>query len=797
MRNALAGTIALSWIAFSAGLATSQEISDDTAGNTGERGLAAVTDEDLSSADPALPEASLPSQDIASFSSGLTLGEELLLSGDSLSAIAVFEQMLNGGAGVMSQRERAMTQGALGLALAAAGRTNSAGEMFDVGVATAREANALDVMARNQYNKGLLLAQIDTTDRSWIDIVASQANVGQTRGLARVDSAPDDADTGYASASDNFETFRSALTTAREAGAFDVAANAAASAVDLGADAPPALTLAVLNEGEAAAGSISEPVKRAEAEIALAAAAIDAFVRTGDPELREAAFQVTSLALSDARAIGNARLEAYALGLMGRIYAVSGRVEDGAKLARAAWIQSRDGGAQGARFELGSQYALLAAALGETDNALAAYEDAAETIERIRPALASQSRLAGEPSLRQLTEPALLSYADMLLREAQAASEAGEASAPYLARAREVMELLKVMEMERFFGNVCLGTSDNPVSLDGVPGDTAVIYPISLDDRLELIISKDGKLTQRTVPIGASELTDIVISYRENLRFGSSTSYQQPASQLYDALIRPLEDILQSGGIDTIAFAPDGPLRTVPLSALYDGENFLIETYAVSTVVGLSLVDTRPIASVERRMVFAGLSDSVQGFSPLTGVESEIASIRDIKSGPVVFNAEFDEDSLAAAIASNEATISHLASHAVFGKTPQESFILTYEGRIDLNELRDLVRGLRSSTNGLELLTLSACETARGDDDAILGLAGVAYSAGARAVLASLWPIPDEATSQLMPQFYDGLLNGNETKAQALREAQLALISDPATRHPYNWSAFIIVGNWF
>ncbi|MFL5281799.1 MAG: CHAT domain-containing protein, partial [Rhodopila sp.] len=129
------------------------------------------------------------------------------------------------------------------------------------------------------------------------------------------------------------------------------------------------------------------------------------------------------------------------------------------------------------------------------------------------------------------------------------------------------------------------------------------------------------------------------------------------------------------------------------------------------------------------------------------------------------------------------------------GRDPSQIFILAYDGRLTLEELEDSIKRTRFRELGIELLVLSACQTAAGDNDrAALGLAGLALKAGARSVLATLWFVSDEASMQLTIEFYRQLQN--RTLAHALQAAQLSLMEDPVRRHPFYWAPFLLIGNW-
>ena len=144
--------------------------------------------------------------------------------------------------------------------------------------------------------------------------------------------------------------------------------------------------------------------------------------------------------------------------------------------------------------------------------------------------------------------------------------------------------------------------------------------------------------------------------------------------------------------------------------------------------------------------------------------------------------------------------IVHLATHGQFSSQEDKTFILTWDGKIKVNQLSSLLKTVElSRKNALELLVLSACETAQGDDRSALGLAGVAVRSGARSTVATLWQVDDEASATLISQFYDQLVQASKTgisKAEALRRAQLAILKNPEYTSPYYWAAYVLLGNW-
>jgi CHAT domain-containing protein len=326
---------------------------------------------------------------------------------------------------------------------------------------------------------------------------------------------------------------------------------------------------------------------------------------------------------------------------------------------------------------------------------------------------------------------------------------------------------------------------------------TAVLYPIAFEDRIELLLSLPSGLQRITVPVGRDDLVQEVRTFRGYLEKRTTRQYMRQARQLYNWLIRPLHKQLEANDIRVLVLVPDATLRTVPLAALHDGGQFLVENYAVATTPSMRLSDPRPIDRGNVTLLLNGLSVRVEDFPALLYVDDELAAISEIYGGKQLQNESFRKARLEQELAGNEYSIVHLATHGKFAGKVRDSFVLTYDGRMSMDELEQFV-GISwfREDNPVELLTLSACETAVGDDSAALGLASVAIKAGARSALASLWSINDEASSKLVADFYRELQDPGITKAQALQRAQLGLLADLRYQHPVYWSPFLLIGNW-
>jgi CHAT domain-containing protein len=305
-----------------------------------------------------------------------------------------------------------------------------------------------------------------------------------------------------------------------------------------------------------------------------------------------------------------------------------------------------------------------------------------------------------------------------------------------------------------------------------------------------------GRLERLASKAGAAELRDQIGSLRVLLENRTTRQYLRPARRLYEILIAPLEPILREFPDSTLVFVPDGPLRTIPMAALHDGEHFLIERHAIAITPGIELTDPRPLDVSSLRSLFAGISEPVAGFAALPGVPVELSESQAILGGDILLDGEFRVAKFDAELDRQPFGLIHIATHGEFKEDARESFLLTHDGRLELNELGERVSRFRYREAPLELLTLSACETAAGSERAALGLSGMAVRAGARSVLGTLWLVNDSATSQLLTTFYRALHSGQVSRATALRRAQQGLIASSAHRHPGYWSAFILIGSW-
>jgi CHAT domain-containing protein len=247
---------------------------------------------------------------------------------------------------------------------------------------------------------------------------------------------------------------------------------------------------------------------------------------------------------------------------------------------------------------------------------------------------------------------------------------------------------------------------------------------------------------------------------------------------------------------DTLVFVPDGPLRTIPMAALHDGKQFLINRYPIAITPSLNLTDPKPVRRENARMLSLGLTQAVQGFPGLPYVDDELKTIRELYGGESLLNNNFRLARVEEALKKEPFSIVHIASHGHFGGDAKDTFLLAFDEKFNMDRFGEYVGLFRFREEPLDLLTLSACETAAGNDRAALGLAGVAVRSGARSALATIWHVNDPASYELIAEFYRQLRNPAISRAGALQAAQLKLLGDMRYDHPGYWAPFLMINNW-
>ena len=510
--------------------------------------------------------------------------------------------------------------------------------------------------------------------------------------------------------------------------------------------------------------------------------------------------QIMATSVQQARAIGDERAESYALGSLGEVYEQKSRWKEAQDLTQQALFLAQKNNDSDVVYIWEWQLGRLLKAQNNIPEAISAYDSAVATLNSLRTDLAAVNREV-QFNFRDRVEPIYRESVQLLLQDKE------EAKPELLDKVRKRIEALQLAELDNYFREACLNNEfvviDDVVDED--TPDTAIFYPIILDNRLEIILKlPKQELIRRTSPVKSTEVEKIITQMRENIVEPDRVEeFQANSQKLYEWLIKPIEAELEKSKIKTLVFIPDGSLRNIPMAALYDGKEYLAKNYAIAISPGLQLFTPQSLTRKRLNALVGGLSqipqEEEENFAPLPNVKEELTSIE--RSGlPTVklYNNNFTSQTLEEEINERPFQIVHLATHGKFSSKANDTFILASDGRIKVAELDTLLRSREERrTEPIELLVLSACETATGDDRAALGLAGVALRAGARSTLASLWQIGDDSTAYFIDQFYSQLVtNKTITTAEALHLSQVKLMESPEYSRPMYWAPYVLVGNW-
>lgn len=510
--------------------------------------------------------------------------------------------------------------------------------------------------------------------------------------------------------------------------------------------------------------------------------------------------QILATAVQQAKSLGDRRAEAYALGNLGSLYEQNQQWSSAKDLTQQALLLAQSINATDIAYRWQWQLGRLLKTQGDTQGAIATYTEAVNTLKSLRSDLVAINPEI-QFSFRDEVEPVYRQLVNLLLHS----QNNSQPSQKNLAQARNAIESLQLAELDNFFREACLEA--NTVLLDKVVDQdnptAAVIYPIILPDRLEVILKiPQQPLRHYTIRQSQIQVEQTLEELRQKLTEPDTIKDVRALSQqLYSWLLQPAAAELEQSEIKTLVFVLDGALRNIPMAALYDGKQYLVEKYAVALSPGLQLLDPKPLPQGRLKALTAGLSQAPANYPypALPAVKSEFNLIQQagVSISPLL-DQHFTSKSLATEIDSSSFNVVHLATHGQFSSQAKNTFILASDGPINVKQLDNLLRTRnRGRPEAIELLVLSACETAAGDKRAALGLAGVAVRAGARSTLASLWQIDDEATAIFIGEFYKELTNGKLTRAEALRQAQLTLLKKyPNYSRPGYWAPYVLVGNW-
>ena len=514
----------------------------------------------------------------------------------------------------------------------------------------------------------------------------------------------------------------------------------------------------------------------------------------------ETTAQISATAVQQAKNLADKRAESFALGTLGSVYEKTKQFSNAEKLTKLALTIAQTINAPDISYRWHWQLGRLLKEQGKIESAIASYDTAVNDLQSLRSDLVAVNRDV-QYSFKETVEPVYRESVALLLE-----SQQNNKSEKTLDKARQRIESLQLAELDDYFRQACIDTQT--VVLDKIVDQdnptAAIIYPIILPQQLQVIVKIPNQpLRNYTINKSQKEVETTLTQLREYLLEPDRVEEVQSLSQqVYGWLIKNIESDLEKSGVKTLVFVLDGALRNIPMATLYNGKQYLVEKYAVALSLGLQLLAPKPLTEEPLKVLAAGLVEpppEFKMFPPLPEIKSEFNLIN--KAGvskKQLLDKEFTSISLEKNVNTTPFNILHLATHGQFSSQPENTFILAADGAINVTQFDTLLRRRdQSRSQALEMLVLSACQTAAGDNRATLGLAGVSIKAGARSTLASLWHISDKSTAILMGEFYRELANTKVTKAEALRRAQVMLLKKyPNYERPQFWAPYVLVGNW-
>ena len=497
-----------------------------------------------------------------------------------------------------------------------------------------------------------------------------------------------------------------------------------------------------------------------------------------------------------ARSLNDTTVEAQAIGQLAQVYELQRNFTTAKKLNQQALLLLEDRQAPDLVYILAWQLGRILKQQ-QPEAAILAYQQAISALETVRGNI-----LYIDPQVqfdfRDRIEPVYREYADLLLTTQGSTTPSQE----NLRQAIRAIDALQLAELENYLG--CKVSQLIKLDETVVDSTAAKIYPIVLADRLAIVTEIPGQpLNFKETKISNTEVEATLIALQDNLsQPGKTPEVLQSAQTIYQWLFAPIESLLAASRVETLVFVPDNLLRNIPLAVLYDGQQYLLEKkYALAISPQLELF--APAASTTRLKVLIGgveIPQTVEGirFPEIEQVQQELIQIsQEVNTNNPLLNEEFTKVNIEQKLQTGDFSAIHWKTHGIFSSNPAETFLVAYQDSIKADELQTLIRkASRGGLKPIELLVLSACETARGDNRAVLGLAGLTVRAGARTALSTLWRANDRATTLLMTEFYQQLSQPGTTKAEALRQAQLSLIEREGYFAPYYWGTYVLVGSW-
>ncbi|MCH9697270.1 MAG: CHAT domain-containing protein [Gammaproteobacteria bacterium] len=382
------------------------------------------------------------------------------------------------------------------------------------------------------------------------------------------------------------------------------------------------------------------------------------------------------------------RLQSYAKGYMGQLYLKENRISEGLQLTNQAITLLDNIHAPDIRYQWYWQKGRIFNNTGQLQKAIAAYQEAASILQQIRQSFSSQNH--PRQQFERKIERFYLELADLLLRSSETTNDEEKIQEKYRL-ARDTIEQLKVVQLENYLKDDCvtrLQASEIPI--EEISEHTAIIYPILLQDRTEILVSVNKIIKRYKILVNKEKFSGEVQNFRLTLENKTTREYLPHAQSLYNWLIKPIEEDLKENNIDTLVIVPDGPLLTIPMAALHNGHNFLIEEFAIATTPGMKILKPKSMDKTKIRVLAAGLSGSIKDSPALPYVPLEISYLRDHFITRDLQDESFTFQTLKKEFSKSYYSILHLGTHSTFDNYTNTSFIMGFDGKISSDQLQQM-----------------------------------------------------------------------------------------------------------
>ena len=504
------------------------------------------------------------------------------------------------------------------------------------------------------------------------------------------------------------------------------------------------------------------------------------------------AFNHAQAALIKADALQDFRLRSMAYGTLGKIYLKAEQLEDALKVFDTALKLAQTRRENSLAYQWSWQIAQIYQTRGQITDAISAYDTTLKHLDQVRTMLVSANSDL-QFSYKESVEPVYHQYLQLLL----------SSPTPDFQLVLETKQQLQVAELENYLK--CSKLDVVNVERPQTSQQASRIHIFKLGEQIEVIAQTPQGFYRHqpdTVALENDLLNFLQLLDGQQFRKTPQTNIPKYAQAIYQHLLGPIQSQLPENS--SLIFHLDSHFQNLPMALLHDGQSYLIKQHSIKIALNTQLRQTQPTRLDNINVLFAGLSDSAPSFhqpnvppnlNPLPEVEQELEGVsQNSNLLNTLLNQNFTTDRLQRAI--NPGTeVLHIASHGQFSSDLRQTFLLAYNELILAHKFHDLINDKSEiGQASLELLILSACQTAKGDRRSTLGLAGLAVQAGSKNTLASLWLADSKSTTQLIKLFYQGLSEGM-SKAQALQKAQIQLIDSDHFSHPYYWGNFILVGS--